>query len=402
MKYWAGYLTAAIFAAFTWALGRLGKSLSALIDSFYPYVTRSLQAILAQWSGNVNFCLWQVVLLVLIVIVLATIVLMIIFRWNPIRWFGWVLAVVSIGFFGHTLIWGLNYYASPISEDIHLEVRDNTLEDMEKATIYYRDQANALAQMVNRDENGNVKFDSFETLAARAGDGFYNLTYVKKLPVFAGCRLPVKKLGWADMYSSMGITGVTMALTGESAVNPQIPAVSLPFTMCHEMAHRMSIASERDANFSAFLACSENPDNQFRYSAYFMAYRYCYNALNAVGAQETSQAAARIRAEENDELAGDMITYDEFFLNHQDKKATKAAETINDTYLTTSGETEGTRSYDQVSDLLIDWYIQEIVMPSQQAEEVERFDPTKVDLSETLPTEPSEEETGSTESSEGE
>ena len=96
-----------------------------------------------------------------------------------------------------------------------------------------------------------------------------------------------------------------------------------------------------------------------------------------------------------------MIAYDEFFLNHQDKKATKTAEAINDTYLTTSGETAGTRSYDQVSDLLIDWYIQEIVMPSQKEEEIDRFDPTKVDLSVTLPTEASEEETESTESSEG-
>ena len=76
--------------------------------------------------------------------------------------------------------------------------------------------------------------------------------------IFAGSREPVKELGWADMYSSMGITGVTFGITGEACVNPQIPDITLPFTMCHEMAHRMSIASERDANFAGFLACSFN------------------------------------------------------------------------------------------------------------------------------------------------
>ena len=45
-------------------------------------------------------------------------------------------------------------------------------------------------------------------------------------------------------------------------MNPSAPDVSLPFTMCHEMAHRMCIAYERDANFAAFLAAAHNPDVQ--------------------------------------------------------------------------------------------------------------------------------------------
>ena len=69
--------------------------------------------------------------------------------------------------------------------------------------------------------------------------------------IFGGDYTPVKKLGWADMYSSMGITGFTCFVTGEAAVNPQIPATSLPFTMAHEMAHRLCIAREDDANFAA-------------------------------------------------------------------------------------------------------------------------------------------------------
>ena len=105
-----------------------------------------------------------------------------------------------------------------------------------------------------RDSSGNVDFADFDALAAMAGEGFQTLVYDHSYPIFAGSTLPVKELGWSDMYTSMGITGVTFGLTGEAAVNPQIPDVTLPFTMCHEMAHRMCIASERDANIAAFLA----------------------------------------------------------------------------------------------------------------------------------------------------
>ena len=60
MKYWWGYLTAAIFAAFSWALMQLGEKYSQLVDMVYPYVTRSVQGWLAQWSGSVDVLVWQI------------------------------------------------------------------------------------------------------------------------------------------------------------------------------------------------------------------------------------------------------------------------------------------------------------------------------------------------------
>ena len=200
--------------------------------------------------------------------------------------------------------------------------------------------------------------------------------------MFAGSKSPVKKLGWADMYSSMGITGVTMGLTGEAAVNPQIPAVALPFTMCHEMAHRMSIVVERDANFAGFLACRFNPSKEFQYSAYFMAYRYTLNTLRSIGTSSANALATEIAAGAGEELARDMEAYDEFFRSRKDEKATKVADTANDTYLKTTGDSEGIKSYGNVGDLLVNWYIQEIILPTQ-VEEESKFDPydeNQVDL----------------------
>ena len=383
MKYWFGYLTAGIFAALTWVLSQFGQRYATLVDMVYPYVIRTLQDILAQWTAQISYPVWQLLAVVLGVLILASLVLMIVLKWNPIQWAGWVLAVFAGIYLLHMLMWGMNYYAGSLADDMRLEVSSYNLEELTEATEYYRDKANALAGKVSRDANGNVEFADFETLAEKAGEGFHTLTYENHYSVFAGCTLPVKKLDWADMYTSMGITGYTFGITGEACVNPQIPDVLLPFTMAHEMSHRMCIASERDANFAAFLACSVHSDPEFQYSAYFMAFRYCYSALSSVNTQAAVAAAARVKEGIGEKLRNDWNAYDAFFRQKQDTKATKIADTVNDTYLKTSGESEGIASYAQVCDLLVNWHIQTVVLPSITVERsyFDPYDETMVDLS---------------------
>lgn len=396
MKYWRGYLTAAIIAFFSWMLITFAKTHAKLIDMVYPYVTRMVQSFLAEWSGGVDYCVWQLVALLLVVGVIATLVLAVVFRWNLIQWFGWVTAVGSLLFFLHTGIYGLNSYAgydpeenkisSSIADDIRLANTEYTLNEVKEAAIYYRDRANELANQIKRDANGDPVYPSFEELANQAGEGFHNLVYNESYSIFAGSILPVKKLGWADMYTSMGITGFTMSLTGEAAVNPQIPVVSLPFTMCHEMAHRMSIALESDANMAAFLACDANSTVEFRYSAYFLAYRYCYNALASVGSAEAVEAMKTVSGGVNDNFFNDLSDYNNFFAQKRNDKATQVATTVNDGYIKANGDERGVESYGEVCDLLVRWHIQTVVIPSMDQEEVVKFDP--YDEEKVFPTEP--------------
>lgn len=374
MKYWRGYLTAAIIGFFTWALTAYAKSHAKLIDMVYPYLTRMVQSTLSQWSGSVGLVLWQLVVMLAIVGLLVGIVMMIIWKWNPIQFIGWVLAVVSLVFFLHTGLYGLNYYSGPMAEDIRLNVTEYNAAELEAATAYYRDHANQLVGEISRSADGAPDYADFDTLAQQAGNGFHHLVYDRGFSIFAGDRSPVKKLGWADYYTSVGITGVHMPITGEAAVNPDTPDVGLPFSMCHEMAHRMCISQERDANFAAFLACDANESVDFQYSGYFMAYRYCYNAL----AQVDPAAAARVRSGADSRLLQDISQYDRFFSDRQDKEATKVADSANDAYITVSGNERGIESYGDVVQLLVSWHIQEVVLPQQAEEEKNKFDPYSI------------------------
>ena len=383
MKMLRGYIAAAIIGALAWVLTQFGERFTTLVDMIYPYVIRTMQGFLATWSGAVDMLIWQVLAVALGVVALGGLVVVIVMKWNPISWGGWVLAAVSLVWLLHTAMFGLNYYAGPLADDIRLDVGRYSVSELAEATEYYRDKANALAAQVDRDSEGNVDFSEFHVLAKQAGDGFHTLTYDYSYPIFAGSTEPVKQLGWADMYTSMGITGFTCGITGEAAVNPQIPDVTLPFTMCHEVAHRMCIASEKDANFAAFLACSVHEDVQFRYSAYYMAYRYCYSALATAQSTNAAAAAVRIDSEVSDLLRRDLQYYDAFFNTKKDEKATKVADTVNDTYLKSSGESAGIASYGQVADLLVNWHIQQVVLPELTIT-IAPFDPydeSQVDLS---------------------
>ena len=183
MKYWFGYLTAAIFGAITWVLMRFGERFSTLVDMVYPYVIRTSESILAQWASGVDFPIWQLLAVALGALILASIVLMIVLKWNPIQWGGWVLAFFAGIYMLHTMFWGLNYYSGPLSDDMRLDVGSYNLEELTEATEYYRDKANALALQVNRDGSGNVAFADFDALAGKAdvvaADGFVGNVLLK-------------------------------------------------------------------------------------------------------------------------------------------------------------------------------------------------------------------------------
>ena len=384
MKYWRGYIVTALFAVLTLALTGFAKAHVPLVDMIYPYASRLIQTSLAGWTAEVDFCLWQLIAVVLGVAVLASVVAVVVLRWNLFQWLGWVLAGCSLLYMLHTGIYGLNYYSGSLAEDIRLEEADFTVTELAEATTYYLERANELADQVPRNNDGTPDYPTFAELAEMAGEGFETLTYDKYYAVFSGSTVPVKELGWADMYSSMGITGVTMPLTGEAAVNPQIPAVSLPYVMCHEMCHRTCIAIERDANMGAFLACDAHSDPIFQYSGYFMAFRYCYNALYSVGTTAAYAAAEDIYGLVGETMLQDLEDYNEFFASNYDEDASNLANAANDAYLKASGDEEGVASYSQVSDVLVSWYIQEVYLPAHQ-EEIITFDPTdknQVDLSE--------------------
>ena len=351
MKYWRGYLVAAIFAACTWAFREIASTHTKLVDMIYPYVTRMVQNYLAGWSGGVDFCVWQAVVLALLVAAFATIVLMVIFRLNPIQWFGWILSVISLIVLLHTGVFGMNEFAGPIAEDMRLPETEFTQTQIEDAAVYYRDKANELAATVARNSDGTVKLPELAKLNELAENGFKHLVYDEYYSVFAGTTAPVKELGMADYFTEKGKMGLTVAITGEAAVNMQAPTVMIPYAVCREMCYRMCIANTADTAYAGFMACQANEDPQFRYAGYVMAYQYLLNAL-------PDSAANAVAAHANTQLRNDVQAWEEFVSRG----------------ITEETALENEQVYADVARLLVSWHYKDVVLPSIIEPEVE-FDP---------------------------
>lgn len=365
MKYWRGYLFAAILAALTGALHWFAAGHRALMDMVYPYITRLIMSTLASWTGNTGVCLWQLFLLFALIGIAVLVVFTIRRRWNVMRIVGWCLTVVMFLSLLNTGIYGLNSYAGPISDDIQLTITGYTVNDLADTAKYFQEQANALAPKMNRNSKGDVEFSDFKTLAEQAGNGFQNLTYQEGLSIFAGSTVPVKKMGMGWLYAIFRVGGNVVAITGEATVNPHVDDLAMPFVMSQQMAKRMSIVRNADSSFAAFLACKANESEEFRYSAYLVAYRHCYDALKKVADVSSLDQTACA------ELQHDMKEFGS--LGIPKVKATK---------LSSARVVEG-EEYGSVTDCLVSWYIQEFIVPLQIEEET-KFDPldeSQVDLS---------------------
>ncbi len=170
----------------------------------------------------------------------------------------------------------------------------------------------------------------------------------EKYPFLQSFRSSVKHIALSEPMTYTHISGVYTFFTGEANLNTNFPTYVLAFTEAHEMAHQRGIAREDEANFVAFLVCTESEDPYLRYSGYLNVYEYVMNALS--GASSELYAAAR--AVLDPQIYGEMRAYSAHFEKYRNSTASKVSGAVNDSYLTMVG-TEGTKSYGMVVDLVV-------------------------------------------------
>ncbi len=342
-----------ILTVLTAAMVLAAKFLTPVVFAFYPAFSRWIVGVLAGITSVVPFAVWEI-LLILLVIWFFTSLIRAILRGRMVRWLAGVLLGVCILATAFVAVWGLNYYAPKMQERLGLPEKQYTAQELKVAAIYFRDMANATAPLVSRDENGVMREGDFQTLAKAAGEGYETLA--ETMDCFDGSTVRVKKLLSSRLMGATGTTGVFICLTGESGVSTTTFSASMPFTMCHEIGHRMAFARENEANFAAFLACEANERAEFRYSGYYSAFIYCYNALCDVD----SAAAAEVRQGCGPFLAADCNAAVAHYNEIEDKTASEVYGEVYDTYLKSFSVESGIQSYGEVTDLLLIWYFERV------------------------------------------
>ena len=68
MRNLRGIIVAGVFGVLTWLVQQLAQRYSLLLDMAYPFASKTVQELLGGWSAGVDFCVWQVILAVFLVV----------------------------------------------------------------------------------------------------------------------------------------------------------------------------------------------------------------------------------------------------------------------------------------------------------------------------------------------
>ena len=137
----------------------------------------------------------------------------------------------------------------------------------------------------------------------------------------------------------------------EANYNAEMTPYNIPHTACHELSHLRGFMREDEANFIGFLACVGSENQEYRYSGYLMGWIYAGNALESVDHEAYAGYWDMLRPEVQEDLRENTAFWDRF-----DTKVSKAAETLNNTYLKANSQSDGVRSYGRAVDLMLAWY----------------------------------------------
>ncbi|MCQ2565380.1 MAG: DUF3810 domain-containing protein [Clostridia bacterium] len=336
--------------ALTGLLMLTAKKANAWFFSFYTALSIGIEGTLSKITGIFPFSVFELLCLIGLVALIVNLILAI-KRKRIMKWATALFMTVCLLVLGFTFTWGLNHLGPEITERLGMEVGQYTVEQLEETTRFFMTQAGEAASVLPQNEDGTTAFSSFKDLAREASDGYKTLEN-EGFEVFGGSDAKPKALASGKLFSYTGTTGIFIFLTGESNVNPDAYIASIPFTMCHELAHRKAVAQEEGANFCAFLACSASKNPEFNYSGFYEAFIYCYNSLYKAAPDK----ALALWDDASPRLYADITAGNRHYRKY-DGKVKEAAQSVNDAYLKAYGETQGVQSYGAVTDSLIAWYL---------------------------------------------
>jgi hypothetical protein len=149
------------------------------------------------------------------------------------------------------------------------------------------------------------------------------------------------------------ITGIFTFYSMESNYNTNDVPEELGHTVCHELSHMTGFMREDEANYIAYLACRGSSDDYLTYCGWYDVMIYL---LNAYYPEATSEEYSAVFAEIPDYARKQLVMQNEFWDRYRHDFG-QVAEAINDVYLKINDQTDGTKSYGRVVDLVIAEYL---------------------------------------------
>lgn len=265
------------------SLLKKSKAVSAFMTTT---VSRGIITFTGKLSALVPFSIYEVFLLIASVFVIVSLIIIII---NLFKKRFAKSAKVFLSLLLSSLICGNVYFLSAgFAYNRHEEYFPTvsptlTKEQTVEIAEFFIDDLNIVIHQQERDDNNVLKMPySLSGLSKKLQDEYKRLDNYDLNKFTARC----KPLLTSKILKKLPLGGVFFAPLGEANINAAMPAMELPFTMAHEMAHSKGVMREDEANNVALYITLTSDDPYIRYSAY---QNYILTLLDAVFAWENSE-----------------------------------------------------------------------------------------------------------------
>ena len=321
-------------------------------SGIYKLISQSLRFI----TGCIPIPIGQILIAIVIILILKWI-----YKWTRIKepfrikiksLLMNIIATISVVYFSFMMIWGLNYSRKPIAEILEYGNQILVVEDLTKVCEILIAKTNEARFLVSKQVNRPTQLKiGWNELSSQCIQGFENISTEQH--EFKYDQPSIKKVIGSRCMSFLGIGGIYFPFTGEANVNGDLPSFTLPFTICHEMAHQIGFAKEDEANFVSYLVCVNHPDKEFQYSGYLTLMKYALGELRF----RDYESYEKLKQNFSEGLITDLNWNREYWTQFEGPLVQLSSD-VNDMYLKANNQNDGVDSYNLVVQLLIKEYRQ--------------------------------------------
>jgi hypothetical protein len=245
-------------------------------------------------------------------------------------------------------LWGFNYQRTPIFQQLALQPKSLNLQQVKEELL--------LTQRLAGYDRGRITTDSaaidylmnYEVLELLVRENMGEHLEVLGLNFTGQPR--TKQFPPAGFMRKMGILGIYFPFTGESYIDPSLHPLEQPFTIAHEMAHSYGVTDEGEANFIAWVVCTNSENPALRYAGHLRLLRYQlgdYYGMAPEGYEGLTQTFP-------EGLKNDLNAIREASRVHR-PFSLELSRKSNDLFLKSQGVKAGVNSYQQLPMLAYAW-----------------------------------------------
>jgi len=246
------------------------------------------------------------------------------------------------------LLWGLNYQKNNPAKDFSLQLTQQyTIAQMDSLSLVLIQNLNETRAHLKDDYIKRLSFGLIKELCQTQ----YELIAIQH-PFLKYQAPSIKKAIFPSWGNFVGYTAFYQPFTGEAIVRGDVPSLTLPFTICHEIGHQLGYASETEANFIAYVVACESNNALIQYSMQLQMFSYAQHAHLQLIANQGDTLLFKKIIERNKQLLSSQVLADrkmirDFFTSKETEQIPGSAQFYNQ-FLIWNKQSKGLDSYNDV------------------------------------------------------